>query len=337
MRAADLRVSMQGAQLGYMPLATNNAELVRGDVLGARCLFCLQRPTIDGSTPLCDESTVICPLCFVDAVVPESFVQSLAQLQSWRVEGFGVEVPCEEAPAEPPAVRPVRRRGDPEVPPWHSVAGISWDATGFLFFDVDSVAEGERRLASYAEKQNDERHRRRCLSSATARSIASGQQQSLLSRGLGSFVAGTQSVDRVGFALRADLLPALLKESYPLTEHAGQARTQVPLASNLRTLVDEWCEEGRPRLAQALGDLEGTSVSKGETAGEVAEERRQRNLQSWSEVLSLTAALATEARARLAHYESLLQRLEVAAQFDNAAWRRLNADEARRVEVSRAE
>ena len=69
----------------------------------------------------------------------------------------------------------------------------------------------------------------------------------------------------------------------------------------------------------------------------MAEERRQRNLQSWSEVLSLTAALATEARARLAHYESLLQRLEVAAQFDNAAWRRLNADEARRVEVSRAE
>ena len=35
-----------------------------------------------------DESTVLCPICMVDAVVPASIVPNELTLQAWHIQGF---------------------------------------------------------------------------------------------------------------------------------------------------------------------------------------------------------------------------------------------------------
>lgn len=73
----------------YLKYATNNLEALLADERGSRCVFCLGSPAITKSTMTVDESTVICPLCDVDAVIPASLVDDEAQLLRWHEEGFG--------------------------------------------------------------------------------------------------------------------------------------------------------------------------------------------------------------------------------------------------------
>ncbi|MAJ97002.1 MAG: hypothetical protein CMI56_00090 [Parcubacteria group bacterium] len=75
-------------KLEYFKYATNNLDSIIADCNGARCVHCLQAPTILKNTKTCDVSTVICPLCGVDAVVPASVVINEAILLKWHNEGF---------------------------------------------------------------------------------------------------------------------------------------------------------------------------------------------------------------------------------------------------------
>ena len=74
--------------LPYMKFATNNLAQVLQDSKGARCVYCLGHPVIDLQTEVCDTSTVICPDCGVDAVVPASAVSSEKVLYEWHKSGF---------------------------------------------------------------------------------------------------------------------------------------------------------------------------------------------------------------------------------------------------------
>ena len=75
----------------YLHLATNNLEAVLADEAGARCVHCLGTPAITPETDTIDESTIECPLCGVDAVVPASQVPDEATLNAWHNHGFSVE------------------------------------------------------------------------------------------------------------------------------------------------------------------------------------------------------------------------------------------------------
>tara|TARA_B100000482_G_scaffold157249_1_gene119261 strand:- start:781 stop:1065 length:285 start_codon:yes stop_codon:yes gene_type:complete len=75
-------------KLPYIPLATNNLEAVRKDPKGARCVYCLGRPNCDIFLELTDKTTIICPDCGVDAVVPASKVPDEETLCHWHNLGF---------------------------------------------------------------------------------------------------------------------------------------------------------------------------------------------------------------------------------------------------------
>ena len=72
----------------YIDFATNNLQTLLADKNGARCYHCLGAPTIKPDTETCDGSTVMCPLCTVDAVVPASAVADEATLHAWRFLAF---------------------------------------------------------------------------------------------------------------------------------------------------------------------------------------------------------------------------------------------------------
>ena len=84
---------------GFRDLATNNLHALLADKDGARCFHCLARPGINPGTQTVDESTVICPLCGVDAVVPASEVTNEATLHAWRYLAFFERSKPEEAAA----------------------------------------------------------------------------------------------------------------------------------------------------------------------------------------------------------------------------------------------
>jgi|TARA_B100000212_G_C27282068_1_gene493531 hypothetical protein len=75
--------------LPYMKYATNNLQEILNDEKGAICIYCLKKPLITKSTSTTDISTVICPLCGIDAVVPQSIIQDNTILLKWHEMGFG--------------------------------------------------------------------------------------------------------------------------------------------------------------------------------------------------------------------------------------------------------
>lgn len=77
-------------QLPYMSLATNNLEAIRNDPKGARCVYCLGRPNCKAAVELTDDSTIICPDCGIDAVVPASKVPDEETLRHWHFLGFSI-------------------------------------------------------------------------------------------------------------------------------------------------------------------------------------------------------------------------------------------------------
>ena len=76
-------------KLEYLKFATNNLNEILNDIKGCRCVFCFGKPNITSETETCDESTVLCPLCGIDAVVPSSKIPNEETLKRWRNEGFG--------------------------------------------------------------------------------------------------------------------------------------------------------------------------------------------------------------------------------------------------------
>ena len=74
--------------LPYIIYATNNLQSILSDDNGARCVYCLGHPNISEDTLTTDESTVLCPICMVDAVVPASIVPNELTLQAWHIQGF---------------------------------------------------------------------------------------------------------------------------------------------------------------------------------------------------------------------------------------------------------
>ena len=72
----------------YHGLATNNLEALLRDKAGSRCYHCLGRPKITPQTSVLDSSTVICPCCGVDSVVPTSEVPDEPTLHAWRYPAF---------------------------------------------------------------------------------------------------------------------------------------------------------------------------------------------------------------------------------------------------------
>ena len=75
----------------YRPFATNNLQRILDDPNGARCVYCLGSPTVDQTTETCDNSTVLCPECYIDAVVPASSIPGIPEetLRIWHHIGFG--------------------------------------------------------------------------------------------------------------------------------------------------------------------------------------------------------------------------------------------------------
>jgi hypothetical protein len=65
-------------------MMTNNLQLIMDDERGARCIYCLSRPSVNKYTEVVDNSTVVCPECGVDAVIPASAVESEERLHAWR-------------------------------------------------------------------------------------------------------------------------------------------------------------------------------------------------------------------------------------------------------------
>ena len=74
--------------LPYIKYSTNNLQSILNDSNGARCVFCLGHPEINEYTSTTDESTVLCPICMIDAVVPASVVPNELTLQAWHYQGF---------------------------------------------------------------------------------------------------------------------------------------------------------------------------------------------------------------------------------------------------------
>ena len=74
--------------LSYYHLAKNNLQAVLDDQKGARCVHCMKCPIITSETVTCDDSTIICPLCNVDAVIPASWVCNKQHLKSFHSFGF---------------------------------------------------------------------------------------------------------------------------------------------------------------------------------------------------------------------------------------------------------
>ena len=79
-------------QLGKQ-LATNNHAVVLADPIGARCYHCLGKPKITVATPTCDGSTVFCPLCRIDAIVPASQIPHPIErnLKYWNTYWFSTK------------------------------------------------------------------------------------------------------------------------------------------------------------------------------------------------------------------------------------------------------
>ena len=73
----------------YIKLATNNLEKVLADPKGARCVYCFGSPHIKSDINIIDISTIICPDCNIDAVVPASCVPNEETLVKWHQFGFG--------------------------------------------------------------------------------------------------------------------------------------------------------------------------------------------------------------------------------------------------------
>lgn len=73
----------------YIQYATNNLHDILNDPNGARCIFCFNYPIITINSETTDVSTVICPLCRIDAVVPASIVTSESLILEWHRNGFG--------------------------------------------------------------------------------------------------------------------------------------------------------------------------------------------------------------------------------------------------------
>lgn len=75
-------------KLPYMLFATNNLLQVRKDPNGAYCVHCLRQPDCTVHLQLTDKTTILCPNCGVDAVVPASKVPNLKTLEHWHNLGF---------------------------------------------------------------------------------------------------------------------------------------------------------------------------------------------------------------------------------------------------------
>ena len=82
----------------YLKLATDNLEAVLRDKAGARCYHCLARPTVNLRTLITDQSTVVCPCCGVDSVVPASEVPDEPTLHAWRYLAFCTQASHRRSP-----------------------------------------------------------------------------------------------------------------------------------------------------------------------------------------------------------------------------------------------
>lgn len=80
--------------MGYIPLATHNAEALAA-VGDAHCVHCCKTyPVGDLEEWTDDGTTAICPHCSVDAVIPctganRASLQWWQECANWRRDGFG--------------------------------------------------------------------------------------------------------------------------------------------------------------------------------------------------------------------------------------------------------
>jgi hypothetical protein len=85
-------ISNDKVKLPYIKLATNNLALVLADPKGARCVYCYGSPIVNKNILTIDESTIICNLCGVDAVIPASKVINEKLIKEWHRLGFGYKM-----------------------------------------------------------------------------------------------------------------------------------------------------------------------------------------------------------------------------------------------------
>lgn len=83
---------LEAHPLPYLAHATDNLYAVLDCDEGARCVYCMGSPKITKHTQTCGVSTIMCPDCGIDAVVPASVVTSETQLETWHASGFGYDL-----------------------------------------------------------------------------------------------------------------------------------------------------------------------------------------------------------------------------------------------------
>lgn len=81
--------------LDYMPYVTGNQNAVLQST-NCSCCYCLRTFPASLVTKWCREKkgkkTAICPMCGIDAVVPDHLIQcDLTQLRMWHIQGWGVQ------------------------------------------------------------------------------------------------------------------------------------------------------------------------------------------------------------------------------------------------------
>ena len=115
-------VSAQDSSQLAKQLATKNQTQVLADPNGARCYNCFGKPKITKLTPTCDGSTLFCPLCRIDAVVPFSQIPKPVKntLQKWHRHWFSISY-CEDE-KEPVEDEPVEDEPEEnEQKPFHLI------------------------------------------------------------------------------------------------------------------------------------------------------------------------------------------------------------------------
>jgi hypothetical protein len=75
-------------KLEYLNYCTNNLKSILKDENGARCVYCFGRPYVDENSQTVDNSTVLCNICGIDAVVPSSVVPNELTIAKWHVSRF---------------------------------------------------------------------------------------------------------------------------------------------------------------------------------------------------------------------------------------------------------
>jgi len=75
----------------YIKQVTNNYDnLIKHKI--CICIDCFNKYNVDTIINFCDKSTAICPICYVDAILPYTDY-NLIHIRKWRNQGFGEKYP----------------------------------------------------------------------------------------------------------------------------------------------------------------------------------------------------------------------------------------------------